>query len=381
MAGSLDGIRVLDLSRFIAGPYCGMLLADMGAEVVKVETSRKGDPARVHPPLIGSESVYYQVMNRNKLGLYLDLRSGDGKDVFWKLVEKADVLIENYRPGTMDEMGFPWEKLSAVNPRLILARISGAGQTGPEARQPYFDVIAQAISGLMSLTGSKDGPPMRSGVYLSDYVSGIYTALGITAALTARHATGRGQIVDTSLLDTDLSLLLTAIPEYRMQNREATRGGNRDRYSAPTSAYRTRDDVWIFIAAGNDTSFPRLCRAMGRPEIVSDPRFDSMKTRLANFDELEPIVAAWMATMTESEALAALAEVEVPCSRINTIGDMLKNRQVNEPGRLLEIDHPTLGKIPMHGFAVSFSDTPSQVRRHAPELGEHTEDVLKRWLQ
>jgi succinyl-CoA--D-citramalate CoA-transferase len=233
----------------------------------------------------------------------------------------------------------------------------------------------------MSLTGSSDGPPMRSGVYLSDYVTGIYTALGIAAALNARHLSGRGQVVETSLLDSVLSLLLTAIPEYRLLNHEATRCGNRDRYSSPSSAYKTAEGDWIFLAAGNDIGFPRLCKAMGRPEIAADSRFDSMKKRLAHFDELAALITGWMGCLNTADALRILADNEVPCAKINSIGDMLQNKQVQMPGRLIEIDHPVIGKIPMHGFAVSLSDTPTSLRRHAPVFGEHTEEIFKTWLQ
>lgn len=380
MSGPLAGIKVLDLTRFIAGPYCAMMLADMGAEVVKVETSRAGDPGRNHPPLVGGESLYHQVYNRNKSAMLLNLRSEAGRAALRELATKADILVENFRPGTMEDMGLGWETLHTLNPKLILASISGFGPDGPLSRKPCFDVIAQAMSGIMSITGAVDGPPMRCGTFITDYASGMYSAMGILAALQARHTTGVGQVVNVSLLDSALSLLMTAIPEQKMLGREMTRRGNRDRYGAPSSTYRTADNEWIFIAAGNGLIFPRLAKALGRPDLTEDTRFDTMEHRLENFDALEAIVAEWMAARTATEIIRQLAIDDVPCAKVNTISEMLASGELELQKRLVEVDHPRLGKVPMQGVTMHLSATPLSVRTYAPTLGEHTDEILKSWL-
>lgn len=379
MTGPLAGLKVLDLSRYISGPYCAMLLADMGAEVVKVET-KTGDPGRNHPPIVDGDSLYHQVFNRNKDSIIIDLRSKNGIDTLKRLIEKADIIVENFRPGTMDDMGLGWSVLHDLNPRLILGSITGFGRDGPLKDRPCFDVIAQAMTGLMSLNGAADGPPTRFGTFVTDYVSGMYAAMGILAALNARQSCGRGQQVDVSLIDSAMSLLVTAIPERLLLGRSTTRSGNRDRYGSPSSAYRTASNDWVFIAAGNSIVFPRLARAIQREDLPADPRFDTMESRLKYFDDLEPIVSQWFSNKTTAEALSVLELHDVPCARISDVDEMLDNADMEMDKRLVSVDHPKLGQVRMQGVTIHLSDTPLEVRRAAPALGENTESVLAAWL-
>lgn len=270
---SLDGLRVLDLSRFIAGPYCAMMLGDMGAEVVKIEPPGDGEYARRALPAVEGQSLYTFIVNRNKKSLAIDLRHPEGLATLKALIAKADVLVENFRPGTMEQMGLGWEAVHALNPRLVMARISGFGQDGPLAQKQCFDGVAQAMSGLMDMTGQPDGPPTMIGSFMCDYTTGMYAALGILAALNARHATGVGQLVDVSLLESALSMLMTAIPQHKLFGQTMTRVGSRDRYVAPSNTFQAGDGRYVLMVGGDDNMFPRVLRAMKRPALIEDPRF------------------------------------------------------------------------------------------------------------
>jgi len=291
---SLEGIRVLDLSRFIAGPYCSMMLGDMGAEVVKIEPPGEGEYARRAQPAFGGTSLYTFIVNRNKKSVAIDLRSDDGKAVLRDLVTRADVLVENFRPGTMESMGFGWDVLHALNPRLVMARISGFGQDGPLATKQCFDGVAQAMSGLMDMTGQPDGPPTMIGSFMCDYTTGMYAALGILAALNARHRSGLGQVVDVSLLESATSMLMTAIPEHALFGTTMTRRGSRDRYVAPSNTFEAADGRYVLIVGGDDNMFPRLVRAVQQPGLLQDSRFATMASRREHTEDIEAVVAQWM---------------------------------------------------------------------------------------
>ena len=288
-AGALDGIRVVDLSRYIAGPYCAMLLGDMGADVIKVEPPGRGENSRAFGPFVAGESLYSMVFNRNKRSLTLDLRSDQGKELLRSLLRKADVLVENFVPGTLEAMGFDWDTLKALNPRLIVTRISGFGQSGPLSRKPCFDVIAQTMSGLMDITGEAGGRPTMSGTYIVDYSTGLYATIGTLGAMQARNRTGMGQIVDVALLDSAMSMLMTAIPEQMLFGRTMTRRGNRDRYGAPANTFPTSDGAWVHLAVAGEPMFRALCNAMGRPALADDPRFKDNTARMENVEELETL--------------------------------------------------------------------------------------------
>jgi len=265
--GALDGIRVVDLSRFIAGPYCAMLLGDMGADVIKVEPPGRGENSRTFAPFIEGESLYTMVFNRNKRSLTLDLRSEQGKNVLRSLLQKADVLVENFVPGTLEKMGLDWDTLKALNPRLVVTRISGFGQDGPLARKPCFDVIAQTMSGLMDITGEADGRPTMAGTYVVDYATGLYATIGTLGALQSRTRTGAGQVVDVALLDSAMSMLMTAIPEQMLLGRTMTRRGNRDRYAAPANTFPTKDGAWVHFVVAAEPMFRLLANAMQRHKL------------------------------------------------------------------------------------------------------------------
>jgi crotonobetainyl-CoA:carnitine CoA-transferase CaiB-like acyl-CoA transferase len=378
--GALTGLKVLDLSRFIAGPHCATMLGDMGADVIKVERTRGGDDTRALLPMIEHESVYFMVFNRNKRSLTLDFRDPEGQELLRKLIAESDVLLENFRPGTMEQMGCDWDTLHRLNPRLIMARISGYGQSGPLASEPCFDAIAQASTGLMDMTGAPDGPPVVSGTFVVDYCTALYATIGILGALQRRHVTGEGQLVDVSLMGSAVSLLVTAIPEQMLLGKTMTRGGNRDRYSAPATTFKTRDGAWVYLIAGNDAHFPRLVRVMQRPHLLEDPRFATLKARMGNVEAIESIVASWVAEHDAEEIIAKLREVELPCAKVATIADVVGNRYMHDAGHIVTVDHPRAGPVPMQGPPVRLSESPTSVRKAAPLLGEDTAAVLHEWL-
>jgi crotonobetainyl-CoA:carnitine CoA-transferase CaiB-like acyl-CoA transferase len=371
MRAPLEGIKVLDLSRVLAGPFCCMLLGDMGADVVKIERVGRGDDVRSVGDKVGGESLYYLMMNRNKRGVTLDLRHPEGIALLKALVRQADVLVENFRAGTMEKMGCGYDVLKEINPRLIMASISGFGQDGPYADYACYDMIAQAMSGLMDLTGEPDRPPVTTGTFVVDYATGLYAALGIVGALRAREATGVGQHVDVALLDTAVSFLITAIPEYLLLGKKMTRRGNRDRYCAPANLFRAKDGRWVFLAAANDSLFPQLLKVMGREEILQDPRFAKNDARMQHIEEAEALLEEWVKVHTADG---------LPCAKVATIDEVVEDPQVRHREMLVEIEHPTVGRFPMHGLNIHYSHTRQEIRRPAPLLGQHNEEVYGEWL-
>jgi crotonobetainyl-CoA:carnitine CoA-transferase CaiB-like acyl-CoA transferase len=379
-AGALDGIRVVDLSRFIAGPYCAMLLGDMGADVIKVEPPGRGENSRAFGPFVEGESLYTMVFNRNKRSLTLDLRSERGKELLRSLLRKADVLVENFVPGTLEKMGFHWDALKELNPRLIVTRISGFGQTGPLSGKPCFDVIAQTMSGLMDITGDPGGHPTMSGTYVVDYSTGLYAVIGTLGALQARSRTGAGQIVDVALLDSALSMLMTAIPEQMLLGRTMTRRGNRDRYGAPANTFPTSDGAWVHLAVAGEVMFRALANLMEREDLASDPRFQDNTARMQNVEELERLITAWTATLTAAQLLSKLQAIGVPSAKVATVSDVIDNAHLAHRGQILNMEHPKAGTVPMQGFSVQFGESPMRLRHPPPLLGEHTNAILAEWL-
>lgn len=376
---SLEELRVLDLSRFIAGPYCAMMLGDMGAEVVKIEPPGEGEYARRAMPAVDGQSLYTFIVNRNKKSLAIDLRNQSGLAVLKELITKADVLVENFRPGTMEKMGLGWDAIHKLNPRLVMARISGFGQDGPLAEKQCFDGVAQAMSGLMDLTGQIDGPPTMIGSFMCDYTTGMYAALGILAALHARHASGKGQMVDVSLLESAASMLMTAIPQQMMFGTTMTRVGSRDRFVAPSNTFATGDGRHVLIVGGDDNMFPRVLRAMQRPTLIDDPRFATMASRLEHRDAVEGIVADWMAANEADDLVAKLEAEGVPCAKIARIDEVVGNEQLHHRNGIVDI--PFAGtSVPMQGVTIHLSDTPLTIRKPLPRVGEHNADVLTGWL-
>ena len=377
---ALAGLRVLDLSRFIAGPYCAQLLGDQGADVVKVERPNGGDDTRgVHPQVEG-ESLYFMAFNRNKRGITLDFRDPADQKRLRALIRKADIVIENFRPGTMEKMGCGYETLRELNPRLIMVRISGFGSEGPLADQPCFDIIAQAMSGIMSITGEPDRMPMKAGTYLVDYATALYATIGVLSAVEARHRTGKGQLVEVNLLDSAMSMLMTGIPEALMLDRNVNRLGNRDLFTAPANSYQAADGIWVQISAGNQGHFARLAQAMEKPTLVSDPRFATVALRMENIDAIDAIVAGWAAEHSADEILAKLNAAEVPSARIATVAEAVRNPHIVARKTIVEVNHPRAGAVTLQGPIISLSETPPAIRRPAPMLGEHADEVFADWL-
>jgi crotonobetainyl-CoA:carnitine CoA-transferase CaiB-like acyl-CoA transferase len=377
---ALQGLRVVDVSRYIAGPYCAMLLGDMGADVIKVEPPGRGENSRAYGPFVNGESLYTMVFNRNKRSLTLDLRNDQGKDLLRELLCDADVLVENFVPGTLEKMGFDWDTLQQLNPKLILTRISGFGQTGPLSATPCFDVIAQTRSGLMEVTGDPGGHPTMAGTYIVDYTTGMYATIGTLGALQARQTTGKGQVVDVALMDSAMSMLMTAIPEQALHGRTMTRHGNRDRYAAPANTFATGDGAWVHLVVAGDIMFRRLAQSMGNEGLADDARFASNAARMQNVEELEQIISDWTKSLDCADLLDRLAANGVPAARVASVADLVNDEQVAHREQVLNMEHSTAGSVPMQGFSIRFGQSPMRLRHPPPSLGEQTDTVLAEWL-
>ncbi|MCB8838071.1 CaiB/BaiF CoA-transferase family protein [Aurantimonas sp. VKM B-3413] len=376
----LAGIKVLDLSRFIAGPHCAMILGDMGADVIKIEKAGVGDDSRHLPPFQGGESFYMLALNRNKRSITMNFRSPEAQEMLREMAAKADVVIENFRPGTMEAMGCGWEVLHEINPRLVMTRLSGFGQDGPGAMRPGFDGIAQAMSGLMSLTGDPEGPPMLAGTFYIDYMTAMYAATATLGALLSRRDSGEGQMVDVSLLESATALLTTALGSQTHRNETLHRMGNRDRYSAPANVFRTASDDHVLMLSGTNGLFKRLCGMMERPDLLEDERFSSVHQRMENVEAIEAEVAAWFGARDTETVLARLEEAGLPHAKVATPADVIDNPQLRHRNQILEIEHPKAGRFTTPGLTMHLSQTPPSVRRHPPSLGEHTDEVLAEWF-
>ncbi len=373
--GALAGVCVLDLSRFIAGPVCAQILGDMGAEVIKVERPG-GEDARFQGPFSGGESLYPVAYNRNKAGVTLDTRHPDARGLLEGLVAWADIVVENYRPGTIDAMGFGWERLHRAYPRLILVSLSGFGQTGPLAGRALFDPIAQAASGLMSLTGDPGGPPTLVGTYIADHVAGLYGAIGTLTALIARGISGTGQRVDVASLNSLVACLGTRPMAYLMLGERPIRGASRDPYSAPANVFPARDGH-VILHGGTDALFPRLCRAIGRDDLPKDPRYASIASRLANVEPLEAEVAAWTGSRTRAEIETTLATAGVPCSGVAGIEEVVASPQLQARDMFVEVAHATLGHAVLTGLPVKLDGTPGSIRTAPPVAGQDTDRIYR----
>ena len=378
--GALAGIRVLDLTRVLAGPYCTMFLGDLGAEVVKVEQPGVGDDTRGWgPPFAGGESAYFLCTNRNKKSLTVDLKSADGIALIKQLAGQADVLIENFRPGAMDRLGLGEKELRAGNSRLVYASLSGFGADGPMADIPGYDLIVQAWGGLMSITGTNESGPLKVGVAIIDLVAGLMLGKAIVAALYAREKIGVGQKIDTSLLEAEVATLINAGSNYLIGGKVPGRWGNAHPTIVPYQSFQTADS-FLVLGAASESIWKRLCPALKRAELADDPRFAKNADRVANRQELIAILSAIFMTQTTEHWVTALNQANVPCAPVQTIDQVFAAPQVLHRNMLVEVDHPTVGKIRMAGIPVKFSATPASVRLPPPLLGEHNDDVLSSWL-
>ena len=375
--GPLNGLKVIDLSHIMAGPACSMLLADMGANVIKVEKIPGGDDARrMVPPIVAGESAAFLIMNRNKRGVALNLKSGAGRSVLARLLKDADVLIENYRRGTMEKMGFGYQALHELNPKLIYCSISGFGRTGPYADRGGFDLVAQGMTGLMSITGEHaGGPPMKAGAPLTDITAGILACAGVLAALHSRASTGRGQMVDTSLFEAGITHTYWHSAICFATGHSPGPMGTAHPLNAPYQAFPASDG-WITVGAANQENWMRLLEALGASELGDDPRFANNAERMRNLSTLTEALTPLFQRRSVAEWLRRLEESGVPAGPVLDIAQMHADPQALAREMIVETTHPTAGKVKAIGLPIKFSETPGGVRKAAPELGEHTREVL-----
>jgi len=378
---ALAHVRVLDLTRFLAGPFCTSMLADMGADVVKVEAPKGGDEGRYGYPPVDGVPVFFQALNRNKRGITLDLRKDEGRAILRRLLPHFDVLVENFAGGTLARWGLAPEDLCREHPKLVVASLSGFGQTGPWRDRPSYDIITQAASGFMSLTGFPGNPPTRGGGSLGDYVQGLFGAIGVLGALVARDRTGHGQAVDVSSQDAMFSLLDQWPSLFAASGRLPRQVGNRHLAAVPYDAYQARDG-WLVIAVASNKLFRQLCAAIGRPELGDDPRFRGVVSRLEHGDEINAIVSAWVGQHTVEEVLAILGPdgAGVPCAPVYTVDQLVDHPQLVARGMIERVPHPKLGEMLVPGVVIKMSETPGAIRTLGPEIGQHTDEVLAELL-
>jgi len=374
--GPLAGITILDLSRVLSGPYCTMQAADMGARVIKIEHPVRGDDTRAWgPPFLGTESAYYLSVNRNKESVGVDFKTPEGRAILHGLVAKADVLVENFRPGTLDPIGLGYDDLSKTHPSLIYVSISGFGQNGPRRDEAGYDAVAQAEGGLMSITGAEDGPAVRLGVAIADIASGMFAFQGMLAALIARGRTGRGQRVDVSLLDSVAALLTYQASRYFATGEVPERHGNRHASIAPYDTFETTDGVMV-LAVGNDSQWQSFCRVVRAPDLGADARYRTNAGRVEHYaalvSSLQPLLRGW----TLGALVEALRAAGVPCGAVRSIDQALTDPQITARAMVETLNHPTIGALKTLGLPVKLSDTPGRILTAPPRLGEHTRAVL-----
>ncbi len=372
----LSDVRVVDLTRVLAGPYCTMMLGDLGAEVIKVEVPGLGDESRQWgPPWAGGESAYYLCVNRNKKSITLNLKDEEARTLLVELVKKSDVLVENFKVGTLERLGLGYETLREVNPGLVYCSITGFGPEGPYKDRPGYDFIVQAMGGIMSITGEPEGPPMKVGVAIVDITTGMFAAYAIVAALRHRDRTGRGQRIDISLLESQVAWLANVASNYLVSGEVPRRYGNAHPNIVPYQTFPTADG-WIAVAVGNDRQFERLCKVIGRPELADDPKFATNPSRVRNRDVLVPILEKVFLGRSTEEWCQVLLEADIPVGPINTVDKVLSDPQVIARSMVQEIDHPSAGRVKLVGPPYKLADTPARLRFHPPLLGEHTEEIL-----
>ncbi|HET6606106.1 MAG TPA: CoA transferase [Rhodopila sp.] len=374
LTGPLNGIKVLDLTRVLSGPFCTALLGDMGAEIIKVEAP-EGDLVRGQGAKKDGLSYYFAQFNRNKRSIVLDLRTPEAKETLARLIERSDVLVENFRPGVLARMGFDDARLKALRPSLVVCSINGFGSTGPYRDRPAFDFIAQALSGFMSVNGGADDPPLRSGLPISDLVAGLYAALSITAAVMHARDTGQGQRTEVSLTNAMVSLLSYIATTYFASGAAPPRSGNDHPIAAPYGLFPTRDGQ-IALAPADNTFFGRLVDALGMPELKDDPLYANNVQRVANRDRINAIVGGRLATQTTAYWVEVLNKGGVPCGPVNGVAEALSDPQILEQEMVLSIPRDGREPLRMLGFPMKFSETPCQVRRMPPGLGEHTAEIM-----
>jgi len=380
-AGPLTGLRVLELGTLLAGPFCGQLLGDFGAEVIKIEPPGQGDPMRVWGrEKAHGKSLWWPVVARNKKAITLDLRQPDGQELLKALVAKADFIVENFRPGTMEKWGLGWPELSVINPRLIMVRVSGYGQTGPYSKQAGFGAIGEAMGGLRYVVGDPTTPPSRMGISIGDSLAATFACVGALSALHHRNQTGRGQVVDSAIYEAVLNMMESVVTEYDKAGFIRERTGAILPNVAPSNVYRTRDAL-VLIAANQDTVFQRLAEAMGQPELAADPRYASHGARGANQRELDALVEDWTQTQTTREVLDLMEQFGVPAGLIYRAPEMLEDPHFKARQAIVSVPHPDFGELRMQNVAPKLSATPGGIRSPSPAMGQHNDEVYLQLLE
>jgi CoA:oxalate CoA-transferase len=379
MALALEGLRVLDLTRVLVGPYATMVLADLGADVIKLEMPVTGDDARAYPPHVNGESAYFMSLNRNKRSMTLNLKSAEGKEIFLDMIKKFDVIVENFRPGTMERLGLGYEDLKKVNPGLIYAAASGFGYSGPYSKRPAYDAVVQAMGGIMSITGQPGGLPTRVGTSIGDITAGLFLTIGILVSLNYREKTGVGQFIDVAMLDSQVAILENAIARYTAVGEIPEPIGNRHPAITPFEPFDTADGQ-LMIAVGNDALWSKFCKAIEREELRDEPRFVTNPLRTTNHNELRELLAATLNEKTTDEWRQIFDQSGIPNGPINSVDQVVADPQVIAREMIVEVDHPLAGKTTLPGIPIKLSETPGTIREPAPLLGEHTADILSDFL-
>ncbi|MGH7320986.1 MAG: CaiB/BaiF CoA transferase family protein [Candidatus Rokuibacteriota bacterium] len=375
----LEGVRVVDLSRILAGPYATLLLADMGAEVIKVEEPGRGDDTRAWPPFVGGEATYFMSVNRGKKSVTLNMKTEGGATILRRLLEGADVLLENFRPGTLQRLGFGYDAVREWNPRLVYCSISGFGESGPEASRPGYDLIVQGESGIMDLTGFPDGPPVKVGNSIADLAAGTMAAHGVVLALFARERTGVGQKVEIAMLEVMAALLTYQGQAYLATGRSPRRRGNEHPSIVPYEVFEAADG-YLTVGVANNSLWARFCQALSRPDLATDPRFDTEAKRVEQRETLVPLLAGVLATRPVAEWLDRLGHAGVPAGKIKSVGEVLESEHLLARKAVVSIVHPTAGPMRMVGPAIRLHGTPGEASAPAPLLGEHTVEILGKLL-
>ena len=375
--GPLAGVRVLDLSWVLAGPYCTMVLSDLGADVVKCERPPFGDVARTTGPLLDGESGYFFSINRGKRSIAIDLKLDEGRELFLRLVPEFDVIVENFRPGTLERLGLGYERLAEAHPKLVYLAISGYGQDGPMRDRPALDVVVQGAGGVMSITGEPGGPPIRPGLSLGDIAGGLFGAIGVLSALRERDQSGIGQFVDVSMLDCQLAVLENAFLRYHLTGETPQPMGTRHSWAVPFQAFPTADGhLVIALSWGVPNQWALLCSELGLVELIDDPRFAESHQRSANHAELEPLLNEAFRKRTTADWLERLVPYGIPCGPVNNIAEAAAHPQVAARGMLVPVEHPKLGTLPLVNTPVKLSRTPGGIRGASPDMGQHSREVL-----
>nr|WP_041625788.1 CoA transferase [Stackebrandtia nassauensis] len=373
---ALSGIKVVDISTLFAGPTAAMLLGDFGADVVKVEHPRRGDPSRGHGHAKDGVGLWWKVLSRNKRTVAIDLSSEDGQGVLRALLAEADVLVENFRPGTLERWNLAPESLLEANPRLVISRVTGFGQIGPMAGEPGFGTLAEAMSGFASMTGEPDGPPTLPPLALADGIAALACAYAIMVALRARENTGRGQVVDLAIIEPILTVLGPQITAFQALGVIPQRTGNRSSNNSPRNTYRSRDGRWLAVSTSAQSIAERVMHLVGRPELVDEPWFSSGRTRAEHAEELDAAVGGWIAERDAEEVIAAFSEAQAAIAPVYDVSDVVDDPQFRALGTVLEVPDEELGSVAMQNVMFRMSDTPGEVRWAGPRLGEHTDEVL-----